>query len=197
MYGKFEGSLLDAHLFASRDGVPYFAGKNPTWSTQYVSVEAGIGKKKSDLGVFARYTAFSKPAILGSSSNGNNGGFALQDAGVKIYGVGVRYLQQSCGSICTQLDASGIPGTGYTTVDLGRWGTVAGLPLVATVEGRLLLPLKAGPIPIAPYVALRAETMLLLVSGFDPSKITTTTAPFFLAPDYFLWGPAVGLTGEL
>jgi hypothetical protein len=195
MYGKFVGGIADPYLFGSRDGLPYFAGPEAKWSTQYVSVEAGVGKKGHDLGLFARYTSFSKPAVLGTGTT--NGGYALQNAGVQIYGIGVRYLRQSCDGICAQLDASGIPGTGYTTVDMGRWGSVAGLPVVAAVEGRLLFPFNAGPIPVAPYVAFRAETMLLLVSGFDPSKLTTTSQPYFLAPDYLLWGPSVGITGEL
>lgn len=209
-YGDFRGGISDAYIFASRNGVPYFAGRDASWRTRYVSVEAGVAPG-GKLSYFARYTSFQRPVVLEIPLSGalyneggsykKYGGFALQDGTVSVYGVGPRYQTQSCGSsVCFQLDGGMIPLLGYATLDLGRTGKVSGLPFVGSAEARLLMPFKVGPVPLAPFVSFRAEWFLLFVSSakaISGDELASLNKPNLFAPDYLLWGPLLGISGEL
>lgn len=208
-YGDFRGGISDAQIFISRNGVPYFAGRDSSWRTSYISAEAGVAPG-GQLSYFARYISFERPVVLQLPSgrafaeNGGYkiyGGFALQDGAVKVYGVGPRYQTQSCNdTACLQLDASTIPLLGYTTLDLGRIGRVSGLPFVGSAEVRALLPFKVGSLPIAPFVSFRAEWFLLFVSSakdLTGDELASLEKPNVFAPDYLLWGPLLGISGEL
>lgn len=204
-YGNFKGPIRDAYLFSSYNGTPYFAGPSATWQTRYTAGQAGVmwrdGHRNGDYvayGVMARYQHFTRPIALGDIASGGddkNGTFFLQDSTVQVTSLSARAETKSCsGVFCFNASGWVTPLTGLSKFDIDRWGTFNGLVFAGGGEGRAGLAMRFGQIAIEPFVGLRAEWLMLLAGS---SLDQDADAPFIITPDYFLWGPTIGVEGHL
>ena len=203
-YGKFQGAIDNADVFASRNGQPYFASRSEGWKTDYFGLEAGIFPETSPpknrdepsllLGFYGRYRRFTRPLVLGFDADGDRPAFLLQDGAVTAIDLGIRVLLARCGTtFCFEGEGSMGPFTGFSNIDLGRFGAVRGALFTLGGAARFSLPLRLSQdVSIGPYVGLRVDSMLpLTLASNDP------IAPTFWAVDYFFIGPTFGLTGRL
>lgn len=203
-YGKLQGAIDGAGVFASRNGQPYFASRSEAWRTDYFGIEAGIFPDASETpkadeakflyGLYGRYRRFSRPLALGFDADGDKPAFLLQDGDVTAVDIGLRVLIAKCGlTFCTEAEGSMSPFAGFTFIDLGRLGAVYGGLLTVGGALRISLPLKLTEnLAIGPYVGLRVDSMLPVVAGGNDLK-----APTYWPVDYFFFGPTFGLMGRL
>lgn len=201
-YGKLQGELENAHLFASRNGQPYFGSRNEGWQTKHFGLELGVfanpGKSSEGssalLGLYGRYRRFSRPLVLGWSSHETTS-FMLQDGTVTAIDVGVRGQLRSCSKhLCTEFDGSLSPFLGFTQIDVGRYGTARGGLVTAGGNLRLAVPLQLSPNTfVGPYVGVRLD--LLVPAIVTPH--TDPNAPSLWPTDYLFTGPTLGVTGKI
>ena len=196
-YGRFEGPISEAWRFTARNGQPWFGGADAAWTSELLTVEAGVygdyraqsrsGAAQS-AGAFLRYTQFDRPAVLGYTS--------LQDATLGMLGLGFRMERYDCaGGWCTNFIGNFIPFTGWSWLDLGPYGTVRGVVLAADFEAELSYRFEVmSSFEIEPYVAFRADWMLPFTGYSNPGEIDVVT---LWQPDYLLWGPSAGLKVSL
>ncbi len=212
-YGDFEGSIDEAWRFGTRNGRPWFGGRDAGWRTRLLNVEAGqyvayhvrepgTRRRRGDddpergaAGVYLRYTQFSRPVVLGYDPDGGTG-FALQDADLGMLALGLRWDVKQCSGIwCGTAVGSFIPFTGWTWLDLGRFGTQRGVVLSGGFDLRGSVRWQvAGSFEIEPYVSFRADWLFPITGTFFDASIDTYT---LWAPDYLLWGPGAGLQVRL
>ncbi len=195
-YGDFDGPL-DATNIGQRDGQVYFGGKDARWDTPYLSIETGAreaGFMDGDL--FFRFTHFSMPGPLDIPLEDSDALLSLQTATVWAGGVGLSW-EGTADFGWFELDGrfAGIPFTGFSAVSFGEWGTLYGLLLEANARVAMAIEIEiAGAIALRPYAAFEAS----LVS---PVVLTLTVddlyAPSVAMPDWFVWGPQVGLEVRL
>lgn len=203
-YGKLQGAIDNAEVFASRNGLPYFASRSEGWKTDYFGLEAGIfpdaseGAKRDEAsflyGFYGRYRRFTRPLALGFDADGDRPAFMLQDGDVTAIDIGLRVLIAKCGTIfCTEAEGSLSPFMGFTNIDLGRFGAVRGGLFTLGGNVRVSLPLRLTENAfIGPYAGLRMDSMLPLTVGKSDFN-----APTYWPVDYFFIGPTFGLTGRL
>lgn len=206
-YGRFEGTIDDAHFFRSRDGKPFFGGRSSPWETKFFSAEGGVfyesgkpgkGETVFRTGVYARYLSFQMPVVVGFlSENLNDASLALQQGDFRAIGVGFRGDVAGCTSVvCLNLSGSIIPMTGYGRLDLGPWGEVPGLPMMMSIDPGLSVPIKIGQAGVLrPYASFRVDWLGLANMGSTGGDAGYETEP--AVPDYLLWGPRAGLALEL
>ena len=203
-YGKLQGAIDNAEVFASRNGQPYFASRSEGWKTDYFGVEAGIfpdaseGAKRDEAsflyGFYGRYRRFTRPLALGFDADGGKPAFLLQDGDVTAIDIGLRVLLAKCGTtFCTEAEGSVSPFLGFTNIDLGRFGAVYGGLFTLGGALRVSLPLRLTEnVFVGPYAGLRMDSMLPIVAGGNDLN-----APTYWPVDYFFIGPTFGLTGRL
>ncbi|MCK6548382.1 hypothetical protein L6R52_21220 [Myxococcota bacterium] len=195
--GSFDGPM-DASRIGIFDGGVYFGGRDARWDTPYFSAElgsAGAGWLDSDL--FFRFTTFSMPAALDISSEMSSAPLSIQTA--SVYGGGVGFALKGTTPLFSVIELDGaiaaIPFTGLAVIDYGQWGKIFGLLVEA--NARLAV---AADLPIAGWLALRPYL------GFEVSLVSPMTfsvdlddlnAPTVVMPDFFIWGPQVGLEVRL
>jgi hypothetical protein len=202
-YGHFEGPIRDAYVFSSYNGTPYFGGRSATWTTEYTAGQAGVmwrsGSRLGNYvayGVMGRYESFSRPVALGNvNASDNGGGFLLQDGKVKVTSLAARFESNACtGVLCLDVSAWATPLTGLAKLDLDHWGTFTGLPFAGGLDARVGVVLQAGSVSLEPFAGLRAE-WLMIWAGSSLSQ--DADRPLIIPPDYFLWGPMLGIEGHL
>ncbi len=194
--GGFDGPI-DASAIGVRDGAVYFGGKADRWNTNYFSAELGAldtGPLGSSL--LVRFTTFSMPAALELLSELSDAPLTLQRATVYAGGLGFDWQgSTSWGLLELAASANAIPGTGLAVVDYGPWGTLFGLLAEAGARVALIVDLPiADVIALRPYVAFEAKLVSPLVFSVDLDDLN---APSVVMPDWFLWGPQVGLEVRL
>lgn len=215
-YGKLQGSIDDAHVFASRNGKPYFGGRSEGWSTTYFGFEVGFSPTEAEpvdrqdkasflalVGPYLRYRNFSRPMALGFAAESQSARFFLQDARVTVVELGLRAQLARCGTLCIELDGAMAPFTGYMNVNLDRLGDLHGSLLTVGAYPRLSYPIKLwGDHFIAPYAGFRTELIFPLVGLFKSGDLDVSDTTFRERPtvwpfDYFFWGPTLGITGRI
>lgn len=206
-YGKFQGAIDNAYLFASRDGKPYFGAHSEGWTTSYFGFEAGFfpdgrqasAETKRDeatflYGFYGRYRRFSRPLVLGFSVEDRPAQFLLHDGDVTAIEFGMRVQIAKCSTFCGEFEGSMAPFTGITLIDIGQIGNARAGIFAFGAAGRVSLPISiTKDVYFAPYLGLRAESLLPLIAAGS----TDPNAPSFPMPDYFFWGPTAGLIGRL
>lgn len=194
--GGFDGPI-DASSVGVRDGRVYFGGQADRWDTNYFSAEFGaVATGPFDSSLLLRFTTFSMPAALELLGELSDAPLTLQRATVYAGGLGLDWQDTTrWGWLELATSVNLIPGTGLAVVDYGPWGALIGL--LAEAGGRIALiadlPI-ADVIALRPYVAFEAKLVSPIVFNFDLDDLN---APSVALPDWFLWGPQVGLEVRL
>jgi hypothetical protein len=215
-YGKFQGAIDNANVFASRNGLPYFGSRSEGWSTNYFGFELGVspfGPEPVDrydkssfnhlTGFYARYRNFSRPMALGFSPEQADARFILQDGTVTLVDLGIRTQLARCATFCVELEGAFSPFASYMRIDLGPLGTLSGSSLSLSGNLRLSFPIKFGADHfLAPYAGFRTESIIPIVGlvksdDFDLDSTEIRDRPTVWPFDYFFWGPTIGLTGRI
>jgi hypothetical protein len=217
-YGEFEGVIENGHVFASRNGAPYFGRRDEPWSTQYFGFEAGvypegrlaahelkqIGMRRGGegIGFYARMRQFSRPLVIGFGTETDTAEFILTDGAVTAIDVGVRANILECGTVfCARAEGYMAPFTGYTNVEYEGIGDARGGMFTLGGEVTFSIPIDIGrTISFGPYAGFRMDYMLPFVSSStnsdtDSSEYNEDLEPWAL--DYFFWGPNFGLMVKL
>lgn len=206
-YGKLEGVIEDPWRFATRNGRPWFPGRNGAkWETSLLTLEAGAlyeetersrYKKKTErtgFGYFLRYTSFERPVVIGFGSDDGRD-FGLQDGGLTVVAFGVRYLLETCETTCWTVQADTVPFTGLSFLDLGPFGDQSGGILTVAGNLRWSWPIEIGDLfIIEPFAAFQIDYLLPLIGNYFSAEINDAD---LWAPDYLLWGPSLGLIVEI
>lgn len=195
--GNFEGPL-EAERFGVRDGEVWFGGRDAVWRTAYFSAEAGAENKPFDfdVGTYLRYTRFSMPTALQLNDASLTDPFALQTATLNALGFGLRWSDSiPISFLDLDLSASMIPFTGLAAVSYGAWGTAFGLLAEGDARATLAVNIPLGGLmAIRPYVGFELRVVLPVTLSID---LTDLAAPSVALPDYYLWGPQVGVEVRL
>src|SRR5690606_18704112 len=100
------------------------------------------------------------------------------------------------------VDFSMVPILGYTSIDLGPWGTVPGAPLVMSLNPGLAVPIPLGRVMVLrPYASFRLDYLAIAFAG-DIASVGGAGGDGGLGiqysiPDYLTWGPRFGLAMDL
>jgi hypothetical protein len=215
-YGKFQGAIENANVFASRNGRPYFGSRSEGWDTSYFGFELGVAPTgpepmnrydKSSFnhltGIYARYRNFSRPMALGFSPEKADARFILQDGTVTLVDLGIRTQLARCQTFCVELEGAFSPFTGFMHIGLGPLGSLSGTSVALSGNLRLSYPIKLwGDHFLAPYAGFRTESIIPIVGLFKSDDYDFDSTEYRERPtvwpfDYFFWGPTVGLTGRI
>ncbi|MCC6554633.1 MAG: hypothetical protein IT372_16760 [Polyangiaceae bacterium] len=219
-YGDFKGVVENGHVFASKNGRPYFARREEPWETSYFGIEAGVypegrlasdelkrrvGMKTGDegVGVYARMRRFSRPIAIGFGTEADAAQFVLTDGAVTAIEAGLRADILKCNDyLCLRASGYMAPFTGYADIDYEGIGDGRGVLISTGGELRLSLPIEIGDaFAFGPYVGFRADYLLPLVSSeTDASRASDADYNEAIEPwaiDYFFWGPSFGLMVKL
>ena len=216
-YGEFEGIVENGHVFASKNGKPFFGKREEPWSTQYFGFELGvypegrllahelkhIGMKRGGEGVgfYARMRQFSRPLVIGFGTEADQAEFLLTDGAVTAIDVGLRANILSCDTFCFRAEGYMAPFTGYTNVVYEGIGDARGGIFTLGGELTVSLPIDIGTtISFGPYVGFRMDYMLPFVSSSTNSDTDSDEYNEDLEPwalDYLFWGPNFGLMVKL
>lgn len=216
-YGEFEGIVENGHVFASKNGKPFFGKREEPWSTQYFGFEVGvypegrllahelkhIGMKRGGegIGFYARMRQFSRPLVIGFGTEVDQAEFLLTDGAVTAIDVGFRANILSCDTFCFRAEGYMAPFTGYTNVVYEGIGDARGGIFTLGGELTVSLPIDIGTtISFGPYVGFRMDYMLPFVSSSTNSDTDSDEYNEDLEPwalDYLFWGPNFGLMVKL
>lgn len=207
-YGRFRGRIENPTVFRARNGAPWFPQEDEGWQTEYYAFEVGMFPLEDDDehwrgGFFGRYRNFSRPLALGYGETIDE--VHLQDSEVTVVELGMRMEGLFCGSFCWLLEGSIVPFTGYARMDFGDLGWASSVPL--TLGGNIELSYPVSLLDgtfISPYGGFRMEYVMPgnPQLGADLTEVFSDVASGEVdsrmginvgTPDYFFWGPTLGL----
>lgn len=195
--GGFEGPL-DGSKFQIRDGQVYFGSKNDLWSSSYLAIELGMEKPVFDLfdAFYLRYLQFGVAHALEFTDEDSEGPYVLQSSEVQAFGLGLAFQPRwTLGDFDVELLLASIPGLGVSAVSYGSWGTIYGVLITADLRLEVGYRMElAGALALRPFAAFQTELVMPFTGSFD---LEAEGIPGVAIPDYFFWGPLVGLEVQL
>jgi hypothetical protein len=188
--GDFTGPV-DGTRFRFRNNEPWFAGKNATWATDYLSLS--LGGELSPRSPFAlgegtfmglRYTTFSKPQAADPFTT-----FEISLVDTRVRGLSGYWQVVGEGE---HVQASMLLGLGLAQLDYGAYGRALGFLGEMEFSGRVHHRFSPGGLlGVLVYAGFRANLVQPITATFS----ATAENPIYIngIVDYLLWGPTAGL----